>query len=198
MNLHGIVAPAIGVVNPLIPVSIRISVGQEATSPAGRRAPKYATPGSFIGSIAGDVLTVSAVATGVLQPGQTITGAGVPAGVLITAQLSGTAGGPGTYSLNKGELAVASEAMTTTCSLLAQVQPLSSTDLQKLDGLNLNGSKRKVYLSGSVDSVVRVSRRGGDLVTIAGGVNDGVWLVNQVLEQYPDWVSAAITLQDGS
>jgi len=45
--------------------------------------------------------------------------------------------------------------------------------------------------------VNRVTRGGGDLITIAtGGVNDGVWLVAQVLEQFPDWVAAACTLQN--
>ncbi len=43
------------------------------------------------------VLTVSAVGSGALAVGAVLTGVNIPAGVAITAQLSGTAGGTGTY-----------------------------------------------------------------------------------------------------
>lgn len=79
-----------------------------------------------------------------------------------------------------------------------QVQPLSAGDIQKLDGLNLQGTQRKIYMNGRVDGLVRPSVKGGDLFTIPDGVNAGVWLVNQVLEQWPDWVCAAVTLQNGA
>lgn len=86
--------------------------------------------------------------------------------------------------------------MTTSHVVMAQVQPLSWGDLQQLDGLNLNGTRRKVYLNGVTESVVRSLRKGGDLIEIAGGVNAGVWLCVQIVEQFPDWVSAAIVLQN--
>lgn len=81
-------------------------------------------------------------------------------------------------------------------SMMAQVQPLTWRDLQQLDGLNLNGTRRKIYLNGSVDSINRVKQTGGDLIIISAGVNAGVYLVAQVLEQFADWVSCAVTLQD--
>lgn len=199
MNLHGIVAPYIGVVNPLIPVTVQLSTGPSATSPDGGRTPTYATPGALIGSIAAGILTVTAITGGRLTAGDTLAGPSVLADTEIVEQLSGPDGGAGTYQLSRYYPdAVISEAMTTVLVLTAQVQPLSTGDLQHLDGLNLNTTRRKVYLYGSVDSVSRVKRTGGDLITIEGGVNDGVWLVSQVLEQFPDWVSAAITLQNGS
>lgn len=49
---------------------------------------------------ASDVLNVTALITGGLSAGDTITGTGVTAGTTIAAQLSGPAGGVGTYSLN--------------------------------------------------------------------------------------------------
>lgn len=79
----------------------------------------------------------------------------------------------------------------------AQVQPASYKDLQMVDGLNQGGERRKIYLYGVVDGLVRVENKGGDLITISGGVNAGVWLVNQTIEQWPDWVAAVITLQNG-
>ena len=41
MNLHGIVAPIIGAVNPLVEASIEVSTGN-TTSADGTRVPKYA------------------------------------------------------------------------------------------------------------------------------------------------------------
>lgn len=195
MDLHGIVSPVIGAVNPLVDVTVRVSAG--ATQNADfTRSPVFATPTAFTGSIAGTVLTVTAIPTGVLQSGQTLAGTDILAGTEITGQLTGTTGGIGTYSINQ-EQTVAAEAMTSDLVLIAQVQPMTWRDLQQTEGLNLNGTRRKIYLHGSVDSVNRISRQGGDLITIAdGGVNDGVWLVAQVLEQFPDWVSAAITQQN--
>ena len=61
-------------------------------------------------STATNVLTVTATA-GVLLVGQLITGAGIPANTYITAQLTGTAGSTGTYSLSTTPGTVASEAM---------------------------------------------------------------------------------------
>lgn len=194
MNLHGIAAPIIGAVNPLIPVTVQISTGS-VTGTDGTRTPTFATPGSLTGAISGTTLTVSTVASGTLQAGQTVAGAGVLAGTSIIAQLTGTTGGVGTYTVSRAQT-IASEAMTTALSVMAQVQPLTWRDLQQLDGLNLGGTKRKIYLYGQIDGTERVSRKGGDLVAIAAGVNAGVWLTTQVLEQFPDWVSAAIVLQN--
>lgn len=62
------------------------------------------TTNTSTGSIAGNVLTVTAVGAGsVLGVGQTISGAGIdPAAVVsIVAQLTGTAGGVGTYTISQ-------------------------------------------------------------------------------------------------
>lgn len=78
----------------------------------------------------------------------------------------------------------------------AQVQPLTWRDLEHVDGLNLQGTRRKIYLYGRADGQVRVSEKGGDLVTIASGVNAGTWLVVYVFEQWPDWCAVCCTLQN--
>ena len=65
---------------------------------------------TFTGSIAGTVLTVSAVAAGTLAAGQTVTGAGMAQSTVILSQATGTPGGIGTYSLNNSQ-SIASEAM---------------------------------------------------------------------------------------
>jgi hypothetical protein len=196
VNLHGIVAPIIASVNPLIPVSVQISTGPSVAG--GKQTPTYATPGALTASIAGGVLTVAAVSQGFLMAGQTLSGANIPAGTSIAAQLSGTPGGPGNYQLSEAGqgIEVNSEAMTTALVVLGQVQPIATRDLMQLEGINLGGVRWKVYLNGEVDAIVRPERKGGDLITIATGRHQGVWLVVQVMEQFPDWCSAAIVQQN--
>jgi hypothetical protein len=74
---------------------------------------------SVTGSIAEDVLTVTAVGTGTVYPGATITGTGIAGSTQIAAQLGGTTGGIGTYSLTVSQQkAVASETISGTYGLL--------------------------------------------------------------------------------
>jgi hypothetical protein len=82
--------------------------------------------------------------------------------------------------------------------LLGQVQPITWRDLQQLEGVNLGGVRWKIYLNGKVDAIVRAEKKGGDLIVIPTGQHPGTWLVAQVLEQYPDWVCAAIVFQNSS
>lgn len=73
-----------------------------------------ANQAAFTASIAGTTLTVTAKASGTIAAGQTLNHLSlnfVP-GTTIVAQLTGTAGGIGTYSLSDTQT-VASEAMTT-------------------------------------------------------------------------------------
>lgn len=59
---------------------------------------------SFTGSISGTTLTVTAVASGTIQVGQTISGSGVTADTKITAYVTG-AGGTGTYTVDTSQTA---------------------------------------------------------------------------------------------
>lgn len=59
-----------------------------------------ASTASVTGSIADTVLTVTAVGSGTLVVGGTLSGTGVQTGTQITGQLSGTTGGIGTYSVS--------------------------------------------------------------------------------------------------
>lgn len=74
-----------------------------------------ASTNSFTGSIADNVLTVTAVASGTLVPGTTLTGtAGVATGTKIVGQLSGTAGATGTYAVSIADQTVVSGPITGT------------------------------------------------------------------------------------
>jgi hypothetical protein len=78
----------------------------------------------------------------------------------------------------------------------AQVQALSFRDIQQIEHLNLQGTRVAIYLNGKIDGLVRVQKKGGDLITIATGAHAGVYLVAMVLEQWGDWAKVATTLQN--
>lgn len=71
------------------------------------------------GSIAGSVLTATAVTHGQIKAGRTLFGVGVAATTLITGQLSGTPGGAGTYSLSNSQT-LASETLAAGALKLTQ------------------------------------------------------------------------------
>ncbi len=73
------------------------------------------------------------------------------------------------------------------------MQALQYNDIVQLDALNIQGERRKIYINGQVDGLVRVENKGGDLITDPNG---NVWLVVLVTEYWPDWCSVAVTLQD--
>jgi len=73
---------------------------------------------SVTGSIAGNVLTVTAVGSGTVVPGGTISGTSVATGTLIVSQLSGTAGGVGTYAVSIPEQTVSSTTISGTYGTL--------------------------------------------------------------------------------
>lgn len=79
--------------------------------------------------------------------------------------------------------------------VFAQVQAQTYKDITQMDSLNLQGTRKVVYLSGEIDGLVRSTSKGGDLITFPDG---SVWLVAIILEQWPDWCKAAITLQNSA
>lgn len=80
--------------------------------------------------------------------------------------------------------------------VLAQVQPITWRDLQQMEGLNLQGTRKAIYLNGQIDGLVRPTNQGGDLITFPDGT---VWLVAMILEGWnitAGFTKAAITLQN--
>lgn len=79
----------------------------------------------------------------------------------------------------------------------ANVQALSGTDLRHVDGLNIQGVMRSVYLYGDVEGIVRADGKGGDILQfpeVPGGTIRN-WLVTQVMETWPTWCRVIVTLQ---
>lgn len=86
---------------------------------------------------------------------------------------------------------------TITLTVEAQIQALSATDLKHIDGLNITGVMRSVYMYGNAAGVVRADQIGGDILVfpeVPGGCNKN-WLINQVIETWSDWCHVIVTLQ---
>lgn len=77
--------------------------------------------------------------------------------------------------------------------LWGQVQALTFRDLVQTEGLNLQGTRRAIYLENNYDGAVRVSEKGGDIIAMPDGT---VWLVALVLETWKHWCKVAVTLQN--
>ena len=79
----------------------------------------------------------------------------------------------------------------------AQIQALSASDLKQVDGLNITGVMRSVYLYGNAAGVVRVDQIGGDILVFPEipGSTPRNWLVTQVVETWAEWSKVIVTLQ---
>lgn len=84
-----------------------------------------------------------------------------------------------------------------------QVQSLTSQDLRKMDGLNLQATMRAIYITGNIEGIDRAAIKGGDLFTLPSMPSfpgPTTWLVSQVLEHWDGatgWTKIAIVLQAG-
>ena len=74
---------------------------------------------------------------------------------------------------------------------IIDVQQLYTDELNHVASLNLQGNMRKVWMNGQYNGVVRPKGQGGDLLTF----NGQNWLITLVLEQWADWTSVVVTLQ---
>lgn len=90
---------------------IQTAINGALAAAASGTAAIAAASAVFTASIAGNVMTVTAVASGVIVNGGTLSGTGVTAGTKVSNQLSGTAGGIGTYAVDTSQV-VASTTVT--------------------------------------------------------------------------------------
>lgn len=76
-----------------------------------------------------------------------------------------------------------------------QMQALSFDELKQVQGLNIQGEKRALYVEADVKGVARADGRGGDRFTMPDGSK---WLVVLSLENWfttAGWCKVAITRQ---
>lgn len=102
------------------------------------------------------------------------------------------------YALPTGGDGTQTPAYADPIAVQAQVQPLSTADIRKVEALNIQSVQRSICLYGAFDGIVRPMLKGGDLITIGSGPNPGVYLVTVNFEAWPDWCKVGCTMQNGS
>lgn len=87
-----------------------------------------------------------------------------------------------------------------TSTMLAQIQGLQSDDIRLLNGLGIQGERRKVYLWGTTSAIVRSLQKGNDLVLFS---DNSEWKCVVVVEDFghgltgqTGWCSIIVVLQN--
>ena len=73
-----------------------------------------------------------------------------------------------------------------------KIQSLTYSDIMQISGLNIQGERKAIYISGTLRGVSRAESKGGDIVTLE---DDSTWLVAHVLENWPEWSRVVATRQ---
>lgn len=122
------------------------------------------------------VLTVT-VTAGALAAGQVVTGTGVPAGSYIVSQLTGSAGGTGTYQLNQG-VTLGSRAMTATGILETQFYVSQAVPVQAVFTASIDAQTGVLHVTAVGSGVVDV----GQILSWTGipAGNPGVQVQGQI------------------
>lgn len=94
------------------------ATGSPAAGATSSASAIVATTFSVTGQIVGNILTVSAVGSGTVVNGATISGTGITTGNMIASQISGAVGGQGQYYVTIGEQATASVTISGTYGVL--------------------------------------------------------------------------------
>jgi hypothetical protein len=133
---------------------------------------------SVTGSISGNVLTVTAVSSGPLVIGGILSGTGVATNTQIMSQLTGTAGGVGTYTVNIPEQTVASTTISETYGTLT-VSAVTTGVLAVGDVLSGSGVTAGTFIT--------------QLLTGTGGI--GTYAVSPTQTASSTTITAAVAVQ---
>lgn len=130
------------------------ATGTPATGASATGSSIAASTFSVTGSIADDVLTVTAVGSGTVYPQATISGTGVSTGTQVLSQLSGTAGGIGNYLVSIGGQAAASTTIsgtygTMTVGTLTTTVPFAPNMILNATGAVVAGTTVGPYITGT-------------------------------------------------
>lgn len=79
----------------------------------------------------------------------------------------------------------------------AQIQASTGETLKQIEGLNVTGVVRSIYIQGNVQGIVRSDERGGDLLIFPQTPerNAQTWKVVTVVETWSTWAKVIAKLQ---
>jgi len=121
--------------------------------------------GSYTGSISGTTLTITAVASGTLQVGQFINGAGITSGTYITAYGTGS-GGLGTYTVSNSQT-ISSRTITT-----------NNLNLFMPPATEVSEGQSTLIRNSGANTFTVVDTSGNTIVSIASGVAQYIYVTD--------------------
>ena len=128
---------------------------------------------SFTASISGTTMTVTAVGSGTIAVGQVITGTGVTAGTSILAQLTGSAGSTGTYTVSESQT-VSSTTITIVGQDFYNIPSWAKRVTVMFDGVSTNGTSAFLLQLGDSGGIETTGYVGGNVaVDLTAGDNTG-------------------------
>lgn len=154
--------------------------------------PSFANPATFTATIAGIVMTVSAVSSGTLEIGQSISGLGVLPGTIITGLGSGS-GGTGTYNVSQSQTISSGVTMVTSGAFQFNIEDPDTLTLIDSSGyLEYEGG-------GFAVAVVPMFAAAGDYpacgtlyqerLCVGGSDNNPTQMSGSVEDDYPDFIA---------
>jgi hypothetical protein len=189
VNLHGIASGAVGIVNPMVPVEVRVSTGA-TTLDDGRRIPTYAAAVAGIGQ-------VQPLSTGDIRQLDSLNIQGIERAIYLSGAVSGLVRAEG-----KGGDLVRVQGGAFTGSIagtVLTVESVASGHLAVGDDIAGSGvvSGTKVANFGTGGGGIGTYELDTEQTVASLAMTAGaVWLVTVVLEQWPDWAKIGVVLQD--
>ena len=138
----------------------------------------------FNGSIVGNTMTVSSVASGTLAPGQAVAGSTTIAGTSIVSQISGTTGGVGTYALTNVQ--TLSGTLTTLPASVAVTYDSVSGGFLITSGATGSASAM-AYATGSLSTSLALTQTTGAVLSQGAGLSTPAAFMAGVVNQTQDW-----------
>lgn len=85
----------------------------------------------------------------------------------------------------------------TSYDIRAQMQSLSTQDLEHLGVINQQGEFIYCYAKGQIEAIRRAKQKGSDKISFIayGETEPSEWLVTKVIESYPSWVKVLLWRQ---
>lgn len=137
---------------------------------------------------ASTVLDVTVDTDATIAVGQTVTGASVAAGTLITAQLGGTPGSVGTYRISGAQQHLAGEAMTGVAT--APVVTYDSTSAAFVIASGITGApSTAAFATGTLAATLFLTQSSGAVLSQGAAAATPGPFMDGVLNQTTDWVT---------
>jgi hypothetical protein len=141
---------------------------------------------SFNGSMSGGVMTVTGFTSGTIGIGETVSGtAGIPAGIVVLSQVSGSAGGTGVYTVT-GTTTAGTQALTTAATPISVVFDSVSNGFIFSSGAT-DGASTIAFATGSLATSLLLTQATGAVISQGAAAATPSGFMNTVIAAFQNW-----------